>query len=262
MMFIFRESFGWVTWIWLFAPRGGGVNALLADLEASLNLRVTLCVPWTESKRNTQLWLYFLPWCWRLSCWCTRERTTWVRPDRFSLTCFIALSFWHLQNSFELDKWRSLERLSLEDANPELQLERTSWAHLMDGYEYLPSLVRWLLHWECHEPPDAWGQYVLTSLICQDVRPLSWVLKDLSCQQIARPLKESLRVRAHNSASADECDTLAWVRLVKVRLTENIVINEPLVDLLVFWHPAQSESEEVARIRKMNRIETLRIWSW
>ena len=50
-------------------------------------------------------------------------------------------------------------------------------------------------------------------------------------------------VIAYSSASADEWDTEAWVLLVDAILTENSVISDPLVDLLDFWHPSESESE-------------------
>ena len=122
----------------------------------------------------------------------------------------------------------------------------------MDCDEFPLSLVGWLLHWGCLESIEAWAQCALIlemprrdaivfpaeesvlTMILTSLERIADLNSWMKCL-IASDSTDAW-VIACSSASADECDTDACVLLVDALLTDNIVIAEPLVDLLDFWH--------------------------
>ena len=271
--------------------RGGGVNACLILTEASLNLWVSIsCWSWKESKSNIHTWPEKRwPWCWLQACWCTLERTLWhvcVHWYPYSHLSWLTWLSWpspHLSNTWKpWDKLESLKRLSFGRcwviiADQEQQLERSLWAHLMDSDESPLSLVKWLLSLhECLESIDAWSQYALTFSRC------------LSRDAIVLPAEESVLIMiltyleriadlnswmkcliasdstvawviAYSSASADEWETEACVRLDDALLTEDNVISEPQAHLSQFL---TSCPIWIWLVDNLNWNETLRIRGW
>ena len=185
--------------------------------------------------------------------------------DLYMTSSMISMKALNLNNRANLEHlshwWWVLEEVELGKMIAQhWSLNKLSWECLRELWWVPTFSVTWLLHWECPESTNAWALCALISLKCLDVRPsfclpmnLSWEWFSASLERIA-DLSSLMKclianestdawVMAYNSASALECETDAWVRLVEDRLTENNVMSEPLVDLLDLWHPAQSESE-------------------
>ena len=192
--------------------------------------------------------------------WSSSSLWQWPLP---SLT-WLSWSSPHLDHIWKpetmLDLWRGWV---LEDADLERQLEQTSWAHLKDCDVFPLFQVRWCLRWEHLESTDAWAQCALTFLKCLTLMPLSFLLKNRSWlwswhrwkNRWFEFLNEVLDRKWLDCSLSHSIelgfgwwwwDTEAWASACWRNidsLTDYIVINEPLVDLLDFWHPAQPESE-------------------
>ena len=107
--------------------RGGGVNALLIELEACRNLKArTSFLSWWESRWNIQTWpfVHSLPWCWRLTCWYAWEELHGLDQIGLLWHAWLHWASWYLQNSYEPETNEGLWKdWVLQDAEPELQLE-------------------------------------------------------------------------------------------------------------------------------------------